>query len=154
MLYMAHLTDTHMVATVTAQLEDGLKRIDHSYLSEKFKIWCYHHTLYQRIMWPLKICDITASAAIRMDTKPNNFICKWLGLPRCLSNLALFDKNTLVLPLKSISLGYKQEKVRLVFQLRDSPDPTIKNARVEVRTERKWNAAQMVHQAISQLKHQ
>lgn len=89
-----------------------------------------------------------------MDAKANNFIRKWLGLPRGLSNVALFGKNMLTLPLKSISLGYKQEKVRLVFQLRDSPDPTVRNARAQVRTGRKWDAVQTVDQAISRLKHQ
>lgn len=67
-----------------------------------------------------------------MDAKVNNLIRKWLGLPRCLSSVTTFGKNALALPLKSISLGYKQEKARLIFQLRDSPDLTIKNTRAQV----------------------
>lgn len=38
----------------------------------------------------------------------------------CFFNIALFGRNTLKLPLKSLSLGYKLEKVRIVFELRDS----------------------------------
>lgn len=76
-------------------------------------------------MWPLKLSNITAPMALQMDAKANNFIHKWFGLPRCLSNVALFGKSMIMLPLKSISLGYKLEKVRLVFQLRDSLDPII-----------------------------
>ncbi|KAL7378001.1 hypothetical protein ABVT39_007243 [Epinephelus coioides] len=110
-LYTADLSDRHMVATVTSQLVDGLRKINQSNLLGKFKVWCYQYTLYQRVMWPLKLSDITASAAMRMDAKANNFIHKWFGLPRCLSNMALFGKNMLTLPLKSISLGYKQEKL-------------------------------------------
>ncbi len=68
--------------------------------------------------------------------------------------MALFGGTTLTLPLKSISLGYKQEKVRLVFQLRDSPDPAVRNARAQVITGHKWDVVQAVDQAISQLKHQ
>lgn len=60
----------------------------------------------------------------------------------------------LALPLKSISLGYKQKKVRLVFKLRDSPDPTFGNPRAQFKTGHKWDAVQMVDRAISQLKHQ
>lgn len=66
----------------------------------------------------------------------------------------MLGKNTFALPLKSINLGYKQEKVRLIFQLRDSLDPTIRNARAEVKTGWKWSAVQMLDRAISQLKHQ
>lgn len=115
-----------MAATITSQLMDGLKTIDQSYLTEKSKVWCYQHTLYHRVMWPLKGKEITTSAAIRMDAKVNNFIWKWLGLSQ---HSTLLGTNAL--PLKSINLGYKHEKTRLVFQLRDSPDPTIRNTRAQ-----------------------
>lgn len=106
---------------------DGLKKtIDQSYLTEKSKVWCYQHTLYHRVMWPLKGNEITTSAAIRMDAKVNNFIWKWLGLSQ---HSTLLGTNAL--PLKSINLGYKHEKTGLVFQLRDSPDPTIRNTRAQ-----------------------
>ncbi|KAF7648493.1 hypothetical protein LDENG_00156240 [Lucifuga dentata] len=77
-----------------------------------------------------------------------------LGLPRCLSNAALFGRNTLQLPLKLLSLGYRQEKVRLLFELRDSSDPLVQKAKAPVRTECKWRAEEAVEQAISQLKQQ
>lgn len=83
-----------------------------------------------------------------------NYIRKWLGLPRCLSNAALFGRNTLRLPLKSISLGYKLEKVRLVFELKDSPDLAVQNTKAQVQTGRKWKASQSVNQTITRLKHQ
>ncbi|KAJ8369262.1 hypothetical protein SKAU_G00092900 [Synaphobranchus kaupii] len=47
-----------------------------------------------------------------------------------------------------------QEKVTLVFKLRDSSDPFVQKAKAPVRTGRKWSAEQAVDQAISQLKHQ
>lgn len=103
------LSNKQMVATVTSQLADGLKTTDQSYLPGKFKGWCCQHTLYQRVMLPLKMSDITASAALQMDAKANNLICKWLGLPLCLPNVAPWQKH-------AISLGYQQEKVRLPTQ--------------------------------------
>ncbi|KAL7382045.1 hypothetical protein ABVT39_015838 [Epinephelus coioides] len=71
-----------MVATVTSQLVDSLRKINQSDLPGKFKVWCYQHTLYQRVMWPLKLSDITASAAMRMDAKANNLIRldSWSGV--------------------------------------------------------------------------
>lgn len=56
--------------------------------------------------------------------------------------------------MKSISLGYKLEKVRLVLELKDSPDLVIQNAKVKVRTGRTWDASQAVQQATTRLKHQ
>ena len=152
-LYMADLSDSHMPATVMEQLVDGLERIDKSHLPGKLKVWCYQFTLYQRLMWPLKMCEITTSTVLRMDAKANNFIRKWLGLPRSLSNIGLFGKNTLQWPLKSINLGYRQEKARLVLELRDSTDPFVRNTRALVRTGRKWKAEEAVDQAISRLMH-
>lgn len=71
----------------------------------KLKVWCYWFTLYHHLMWPLKLCDITSSAVQKTDSKPaNNYIWKWL--PWSLSNTALFERNDLKLPMKSISLGH------------------------------------------------
>ena len=123
-LYTADLSDKNMASAVKTQLQDGLHKIDQCPLP-KFKVWCYQFTLYHRLMWPLKLNDITMTMVLKLEAKANNYIRKWLGLPQCLSNTALFGRNTLQLPLQSISLGYKKEKVRLLFGLRDSPDPAI-----------------------------
>lgn len=56
--------------------------------------------------------------------------------------------------MKSISLGYKLENVRLVSELKDSLDPAVQNTKAQVQTGRKWKASQSVHQAITRLKHQ
>lgn len=77
------------------------------------KVWYYQFTLYHRLMWPLKLSDIPMTTVLKLEAKANNYIRKWLGLPRCLSTMALFGRDTLQLPLQSISLGYKKEKVRL-----------------------------------------
>lgn len=90
---------------------------------------------------------------LRMNAKANNFIRKWLGLPQCLPNTALFNRNLFTLPLKSTSLGFKQEKLRLVFQLKGSADPTVRNTRAQVQTGHKWDAGQAVEQVISRLRH-
>ncbi|KAJ8344224.1 hypothetical protein SKAU_G00315530 [Synaphobranchus kaupii] len=44
------------------------------------------------------------------------------------------------MPLQSISLGYKQEKTRLLLKLRESTIQSVRNANAKVRTGRKWNA--------------
>lgn len=49
-------------------------------------------------------------------------------------------QNALQLPLKSITLGYRQEKTRLVMELRDSSDMAVADANARVETGRKWRA--------------
>ncbi len=76
-----------------------------------------------------------------------------LGLPRCFSDTGLFGKNALQLPLKSINLGYKQEKTRLVFELKESRDEAVKRAGVTIRTRYRWKAQQEIDQAVNRLQH-
>lgn len=109
----------------------------------------YTSVLSDRQMWPLKVTEIPSSAASRMDGIANLYIRKWLGLLRCFSDINLFGKNILHLPLKSISLGYKQEKTHLVLELTESRDTTG----VTIRTECKWRAREEVGKAIIRLQH-
>ncbi|XDV31013.1 hypothetical protein PO909_033790 [Leuciscus waleckii] len=78
-------------------------------------------------------------------------IKKWLGLPCALVNMALFGRNILELSLKSINLGYKQEKMRLLFELR--ADLLVRNTEGQIRTGRKRSVTQTVEQATNWLKH-
>ncbi len=151
--YTAELSDRQMGETVRKQLADGLAKINQNQLPGKYKVWCYQFILYQRVMWPLKMSEIPSSAVSKMDGLANSFIRKWLGLPRCLSEVGLFGRNTLQLPLRSISLGYKQEKARLVLELRESTDQLVRAAGTQMRTGRKWKAQEEVDVAIGRLKH-
>ena len=73
----------------------------------------------------------------------------WLGLPV----VGLFGRNTLQLPLQSIGLGYKQDKARIVLELRESTDLLVRAAGSQIRTGRKWKAQEEVDLAISRLNH-
>lgn len=57
----------------------------------------------------------------------------------------------LQLLIQSISLGYKQEKTRLVLEMSESSDPTVRNAQAPIRTDQKW---QVDNRPISRLSHQ
>ncbi len=152
--YTSSLSDKEMGKTIYQQLSAGLSKIESSQLPAKYKVWCYNFTLYPRIMWPLKLCEVTSSAVSRMDAKANSTIRKWLGLPRCFSAAGLYGRNSLQLPLKSITAGYRQEKARLVMELRDSSDEAVKNVHARVATGRKWRAEEEVQKAVSRLQHQ
>ncbi|CAJ1079913.1 uncharacterized protein LOC122133219 [Xyrichtys novacula] len=152
--YKADLSDKHAGKAVRKQLSEDLARINKSQLPGKFKVWCYNFTLYQRIMWPPKMCEIPSSKVNGLDRLTNSYIRKWLGLLHCFSDIGLFGAKSLQLPVQSITLGYKQEKARLVLKLKESSDPTVRKALVPTQTGRKWQAGQEVAKAISRLQHQ
>ncbi len=75
-LYTSGLSDKDMGKIILRQLSEGLSKIDASQQPGKFKVWCYHFTLYPRVMCPLKLCEVTSSAVSRMEAKTNSFIHK------------------------------------------------------------------------------
>ncbi|KAJ8369483.1 hypothetical protein SKAU_G00095110 [Synaphobranchus kaupii] len=48
--YTAELSDKQVGEAVRKQLADGLARIHRSQLPGKYKVWCYQHVLYHRVM--------------------------------------------------------------------------------------------------------
>ncbi len=57
------------------------------------------------------------------------------------------------LPIKSISLEYKQEKAHLVLEIKDSAIPLIRSAKVPICTGHNWKAQAEVEHVISSLQH-
>ncbi len=55
--------------------------------------------------------------------------------------------------LKSITLGYRQEKARLVMELRDSSDRAVADVNARVETGRKWRAKEEVQKVMGRLQH-
>lgn len=75
-------------------------------------------------------------------------------MPRSLSSIALYGKkNKLTLPINSLSKEFMVTRAREVFQYRDSKDPRVSQAGIEVRTGRKWKAHEAVDRAESRLRH-
>ncbi|KAK7930262.1 hypothetical protein WMY93_006657 [Mugilogobius chulae] len=108
--YTADLSDKQAGKVVQKQLVEGLAKIDQSQLAGKHKTWCYQFVLFQRLMWPLKMADVPSSLVNKMEGIANNYIRRWLGLPRCFSDTGLYGKNVLQIPLKSIRLGVPARK--------------------------------------------
>ena len=64
-------------------------------------------------MWPLTIYEVPISRIDKLERLVSSFARKWLGFPRCLSNIALYGKGILELPLSSLTEEYKSTKVKL-----------------------------------------
>lgn len=73
-----------------------------------------------------------------MERTVTSYIKKWLGVPRCLTNISLYGKGVIELPITSLTEEYKCSKVKLQMNLKDSRDQTISNAVPPLLTGRKW----------------
>ena len=70
-------------------------------LPGKLKLWCLKYGLMPRTMGPLTVYEITHVES--MERKLNKFMKRLLGVPRCMTNIALHGRQTrLSLPVKSL----------------------------------------------------
>lgn len=88
-----------------------------------------------------------------MERTMTSYVKKWLGVPRCLTNINIYGKGVLELPITSLTEEYKCSKVRLQMTLKDSRDQTIRNAAPPLSTGRKWAPSNAVQHATSALRH-
>ncbi len=76
----------------------------------------------------------------------SQFLCRWLGLPKSLSNIALYGHtNKLQLPFTGLTEEFKVTRA--------SSDTRVSSAGIVVRTGRKWKAQEAVAQAEARLRH-
>ena len=88
-----------------------------------------------------------------MERLISKYLKKWLGVPKSLTNVALYSSSTkLKLPTKSLVEEFKLGKVRLFQMPHDSVDPLVKGAQPVIIIGRKWNAKYAVEAAESSLK--
>ncbi|KAI8500672.1 hypothetical protein Bbelb_214900 [Branchiostoma belcheri] len=152
-LYTSSLSDRGRGQDVVDQACNGLRLIDKCELPGRLKIWCVQFMLFPRLKWPLKTYNISISTVDVIDRKANSYFRRWLGVPRCLSTVALFGRNKLNLPLTSIAEEFKLDKVRLSLELEGSQDASVRAANRGVDTGRKWSAKDTIEKAVSRLKH-
>ena len=89
-----------------------------------------------------------------LERRVSSYLRKWLGLPKCLSSAALYGKtNTLQLPFKGLKEEFMVTRTREALQYRDSKDPKVATAGIEIRTGRKWDAKRELQIAEERLRH-
>ena len=128
-------TDHHQWQDLLKQLKDGLLSIDKCDLIVKDKLWCVYFGLIPRLAWPMQIYEISLSRIEKMESLISKFLKKWLGVPKSLTNVALYSSSTkLKLPTKSLVEEFKLGKARLFQMLHDSVDPLLKSAQPAIIT--------------------
>ena len=147
------LKDTQRGKETKHMSEEGLKTIDQCGLPGKYKVWCLQFMLIPKLLWPLMIYDICTSTVETMEAKINKYTRKWLGVPPCLTDIALYCRQAkLKLPLKSILEEYKAGKIRLQSMLEDSGDKVIETAKPQLKTGRKWKVQEAMEAAKDSLR--
>ena len=152
-LYNARLKDSAQSDQLREETIKGLVSIDKTLLPGKLKLWCLQFGLLPRLMWPLTVYEIPMTKVEKLERTVSSYIKKWLGLPRCLSNIGLYGHCALELPISSLTEEFKCTKVRLNMTLTESQDEVIRAAAPRLTTGRKWNPSEAVQQAKSALKH-
>lgn len=117
------------------------------------KVQVVQLTPYHWVTWPLKLSEMASSIVSKMDAKTNWAIGRWLGLPRCLSEVGLLGQKNYTATTGIYQPGYKQEKARLAMEWRESSDRSVMTAKARVRTGRKWRARTEMDREVQRLQH-
>ncbi|XP_075313231.1 uncharacterized protein LOC142373743 [Odontesthes bonariensis] len=153
-IFDCSLKDTASIRATNEQLDGWLTAVDKSGLPGKFKAWVYQHGILPRILWPLLVYEFPMSTVEGFERRVSSHLRRWLGLPRSLSSIALYgNNNKLTLPIKGLAEEFMVARAREVLQYRESKDPKVAQAAIEVRTGRKWRAQEAVNQAEARLFH-
>ena len=98
------------------------------------------------------IYEFTMAHIEQMERKINSHSQRWLGLPKCLSNAALYGNTTaLHLPFRSLIKEFKVTKIRTELLYKLSKDEKVAEAGIEVCSGRKWKASRELQVAEEQL---
>ncbi len=87
--YNASLRDKDQVQQVRQDFTNNLENINRTLLPGKLKLWCLQFGLLPRVMWPLTIYELPITTVEKMERTMTSYVKKWLGVPRCLTNISL-----------------------------------------------------------------
>lgn len=147
------LKDSASIQRTSKELEDWLSRTDKTGLPGRFKAWIYQHSILPRILWPLLVYSVPITTVEGMERKISSYLRRWLGLPRSLSSSALYGtSNILQLPFSGLTEEFMVSRTREALQYRESRDPKVASAGIQVQTGRKWNAGMALDVAESRLR--
>ncbi len=118
--YNASLRDKDQVKQIRQDITSSLENINKTLLPGKLKLWCLQFGLLPRVIWPLTIYEVPITTVEKMERTITSYVKRWLGVPRCLTNISLYGKGVLELPITSLVVEYKCSKVRLLMTLKDS----------------------------------
>lgn len=105
--YNASLKDKEQVQQLRQEIVNGLENINQTLLPGKLKLWCLQFGLLHRTMWPLTVYAAPITTVEKMELTITSYAKKLLGVPRCLTNIGLYGKGVLEIPLTSLTEEYR-----------------------------------------------
>ena len=142
------LTDFNARNMIKEKFHCGLLKIDKTALTGFMKAWVMHHILLYQIRWDLMIYEVTVSFIEALQIKQNVYARKWLGLPKCTSDVALYSNNVpCPLPFKSLVTLFKETKVGSFLQLQSSKDDQVTSTLRSHNTGLKWTVGDAIERA-------
>ena len=151
--YNDSLTEQQQIKQLEWAVKQALKNIELCRLPGRYKSWMVQHMLLKRIMWPLCIYNVPYTKVEEMQRWITAKLKKWLGLPRTLTVDAIYSSSSkLQLPFSSLVEEVKVVKARNLISFKDSKDPCIRNANIEVDRGRKANTKLDVKDAEARLR--
>lgn len=151
-VFNCSLKDAASIQATNEDLVTWLAAVDKSGLLSKFKAWIYQHVILPWILWPLLVYKVPISTVEGFEMRISRFLHRWLGLPQSMSSIALYGHNNKQkFPFSSLSEKFMVSRSRELLQYRESSDPRVALAGIEVGTGRKWRAGEAVGIAESRL---
>ena len=103
------------------KVTSGLKQLNKSQAKGTMKLWAMHHILLQQVRWDLMVYDLPLTFIEGLEKQFNKRIRQWLGVARCLTDVALYAKGSpCPLPFVSLVHLFKSVKVTSHLQLLES----------------------------------
>ena len=152
--YNSSMKDVENTKNVMKQLQDYISKVEKCLLPGRFKAWIYHHGVIPKMRWPLMMYEMPLTQVEKMEKICNRYLRKWLGVPRCFTDVGLYGSTNMVqLPLKSLVEEFKVVKVQAQVTLLQSSDKTVSEAGMVLRSGRKWSVKNSAYEAESRVKH-
>ena len=151
--YNLTMGEKEQIEDAVQQVTEGLKKIEKSKVSGRYKCWMVQFMLLPRIMWPLTIYNVPMTKIEEVQRKITVSLKRWLKLPNSLSADVLYSRTTKAqLPYTSLAEEVKATKARQQETLTNSSDECVRNAKINIDGGRKWKAAAAVEEAKSRLR--
>ena len=142
------LTDCQPRLTIKENFHKKLLKIDKTQLTGFQKAWVMHFILFYQMKWDLMIFEVPISFVEALEIKQNVYARKWLGLPKCTTDVSLYSNNVpCPLPLKSLVTLFKETKVGSFLQLQYSKDDQVTSTLRAHKTGCKWSIGEAINRA-------
>ena len=122
--------------------------MDKSYFTGLMKSWAAQNVLLKQIEWDFLIYELPIRLIEEMERKQSVFLRKWLGVARCLTDVALYSNQVpCPLPFNSLLSFFKKSKVRSDRQLKYSQDQQVSTSARQHNTGTKWKTVDAIEDA-------